>query len=107
MSDRHHTRETILKLVQDNPQITMQELMEATCIQCTTNIHYHLRKLREAGLVEGLKISEQRVYLKRATRSREERGEVKLRKMSKAEEQARIEMVVQKAISGQRSAVGV
>lgn len=104
MNNKHHTRDMILKLVQANPQITMQELMEATCIQCSTNIHYHLRKLREAGLVEGLKISEQRVYLKRAIRSREERGDVKLRKMSKAEEQARIEMVVQKAVSGQRLA---
>lgn len=93
-------RQIILELVTADPHISLRELREATHLASESNAHYHVKHLEAAGLVhyEGLRrysrtASERRKEIRRQT------GNVPMRKMSRAEELRRIEMVVAKALT--------
>jgi SOS-response transcriptional repressor LexA len=93
------TRDLVLQLVRANPHVSLKELCEAACIQNPSNIQFHLDKLQAAGLIrwQDMPIMKRRVSEQKKRLLRWQRGDVPLRKMSKAEQDARIEMVTRKA----------
>lgn len=98
MPARHSTRNVILKMVQENPQVSMAELCKAVHMQSPSNIQYHLSRLTDEGLIDWKGSTGTK---KKAREQREggrwRRGDVTMRRMSKKEQMERIEAVVAKA----------
>ncbi|MEP7137953.1 MAG: winged helix-turn-helix domain-containing protein [Chloroflexota bacterium] len=90
------TREIVRKLINANPQITRDELSKQTRITAFANIQYHIDRLTAQGLINWQPVKK---IKKRENDVRWERGNTALPKMSRLQEQARIEMVVAKAQS--------
>lgn len=89
----HPTRDTILRILKRDPQATLGTLRAATGLHAASNIQYHIHRLVAAGLIEPRRNKKP----SRRQRANWEQGNVPLRKMTKAEEEARIEAVVAKA----------
>lgn len=97
------TKLKIERLVKENPHISCRELAEQVGIASFSNIHYHLRRLMKAGRIEWLGSSGTRGPLTaESVEQRWKRGDLKMPKLTKAEQDARIEMVVRKAQSSVR-----
>lgn len=91
-------KEMIVKLVNENPHISVLELAERVGIKSSSNVHYHIRRLMKAGRIQWLGTVKMRgKNLPEHMANRWEKGLVKLRKMSRQEEAERIEMVARKA----------
>ena len=92
------TEEKIVKLVNEDPTISLKALAKKIGIQNASNIHYHIRKLEAAGRIhwQGVMYSRGK-KLPSTLRKRWEKGLVKLPRLTQAEQDARIEMVARKA----------
>ena len=92
------TEEKIVKLVNEDPTISLKALAEKIGIQNASNIHYHIRKLEAAGRInwKGVMYSRGK-KLPSTLRKRWEKGLVKLPRHTREEEEALIEKVVRKA----------
>ena len=92
------TKEKIVKLINEDPTITLKALTEKIGIKNASNIHYHIRKLEKDGLIhwQGTLFNRGK-NLPSAMQKRWEKGLVKLPRLTQAEQDARIEMVARKA----------
>ena len=92
------TKEKIVKLVNENPFISVNELAEKIGIHNSSNMHYHLRRLEKAGRIHWQGTVKNRgKNLPSAMAKRWEKGLVKLPRHTPEEEAELIEKVVQKA----------
>ena len=96
--------EKIMKLVRRDPSMSLKELCKLVGLQSTSNVFYHIQRLEKKGLVHW---TGSRAHINQSERAkkRHANGLIALRKMTKAEEQARIEMVARKALSDPHGAL--
>lgn len=93
------TRERIVKIVQAYPTMPLKEIADRLGIQSPGNIHYHIRRLEDQGRIKWLGTAPKRRRPEGAKRkrSRWERGDVKLPRLSAERQAELIEQVVRNA----------
>jgi SOS-response transcriptional repressor LexA len=96
--------ERIMKLVKRDPSLSLKALCKLVNLRSTSNVFYHIQRLEKAGLVHW---TGSRAHINHSERAkqRHKNGLIALRKMTKAEERARIEMVAKKALSDPHGAL--
>lgn len=91
-------KEKLLAAITAHPDWTQAQITQATGV---TNVTYYMKKLAAEGRIKIQPMSRAfRRRMKTRKSNAERNGDVPLRRMSKAEQAARIEMVVAKAKSG-------
>ena len=100
------TKSKIETLVKRNPHISCRELAEQVGIASLSNIHYHLRRLMKAGRIQWLgKIRTHGPPSTETIEQRWKRGALTMPKLTRTEQNARIEMVARKALSDPHGAL--
>lgn len=98
------TSERLIKLVQADPTLSLEQLRIRLQLSSTSNVHYHLRRLQAAGKIQWRGSVRRRGNETPANRQRRlERGDVPLPKLTEAQLQRNMNRVVAQAQARERT----